>query len=109
MPTPASGADPSRRSHGGPETLRAEALPGGQATEIRARRQQQRALGRDSDRAMVEAGTDRFTGIRRATAPVANKHLSTERPNRFARLRSEINPNGRGERVTFLCYIAVPW
>lgn len=46
-----------------------EAVPSGQIEEIRAYLQQQRALGRDSFRAMVEAKTQRFAGVRPAHRP----------------------------------------
>lgn len=51
------------------QALLADALPDDQVTEIRAYLQQQRALGRDSFRAMVEARTARFAGIRPAHRP----------------------------------------
>jgi putative transposase len=51
------------------KVLLADALPDDQVTEIRAYLQQQRALGRDSFRAMVEARTARFAGIRPAHRP----------------------------------------
>jgi putative transposase len=51
------------------KALLADALPDDQVTEIRAYLQQQRALGRDSFRAMVEARTARFAGIRPAHRP----------------------------------------
>lgn len=50
-------------------TLLAQALPDEQVTEIRTFLQQQRALGGDSFRAMVEARTARFAGCRPAHRP----------------------------------------
>jgi putative transposase len=41
--------------------------------EIRIHLQQQRALGRDEFRAMVEAKTQRFAGIRAADRPARQK------------------------------------
>lgn len=49
--------------------LLAAALPDEEVTEIRAYLRQQRALGRDSFRALVEARTARFAGIRPAHRP----------------------------------------
>lgn len=46
-----------------------ETLPDELLQEIRAYLQQQRALGRDDFRAMVEARTQRFAGIRPAHRP----------------------------------------
>lgn len=51
------------------QALLADALPDDQVVEIRAYLQQQLALGRDSFRAMVEARTARFAGIRQAHRP----------------------------------------
>lgn len=46
-----------------------EALPNEQLAEIREYLQQQRAWGRDDFRAMVEAKTRRFAGVRPAHRP----------------------------------------
>ncbi|WP_028916660.1 hypothetical protein [Pseudoxanthomonas sp. J35] len=50
-------------------TLLDEALDEGTLAEIRAYLQQQRALGRDAFRVVVEARTRRFAGIRPAHRP----------------------------------------
>ena len=46
--------------------------------EIRAYLQQQRALGRDDFRAMVEAKTRRFAGIRPAHRPSKSPHYPSQ-------------------------------
>jgi putative transposase len=51
-----------------------EVLTDGMIQEIRAYLQQQRALGRDDFRAMVEAKTRRFAGIRPAHRPPKSPH-----------------------------------
>ncbi|MEZ0471530.1 transposase [Luteimonas salinilitoris] len=56
-----------RRSHW--RALLDEALPTDQLAEIRAYLQQQRALGRDDFKAMVEAKTRRFAAVRPAHRP----------------------------------------
>ena len=53
-----------------------EALPDETVQEIRIYLQQQRALGRDGFRSMVEAKTRRFAGTRPAHRPPKNPSLS---------------------------------
>jgi putative transposase len=50
-----------------------ETLSDDDLTAIRSYLQQQRTLGRDNFRAMVEAKTQRFVGIRPAHRPPRNK------------------------------------
>jgi putative transposase len=50
-----------------------ETLSDDDLTAIRSHLQQQRALGRDNFRAVVEAKTQRFVGIRPAHRPPCNK------------------------------------
>ena len=52
-----------------------EALPDETVQEIRLYLQQQRALGRDGFRSMVEAKTKRFAGTRPAHRPPKNPPL----------------------------------
>ena len=64
----ALGPEPEARSEAYRLLLR-EALPDDDLAAIRTYLQQQRALGRDDFRAMVEAKTQRFAGIRPAHRP----------------------------------------
>lgn len=62
------GSSPTER-HQAWRKILDEALPPEQLAEIRLYLQQQRALGRDAFKAMVEARTRRFAGIRPAHRP----------------------------------------
>ena len=64
----ALGSDPTERSNAY-RTLLDEALSDELLESIRLHLQQQRALGHDAFRAMVEAKTDRFAGVRPAHRP----------------------------------------
>ena len=56
--------------------LLAEALGTEDLAAIRAYLQQQRAYGRDAFRAMVEAKTQRFAGVRPAHRPAKTKSIT---------------------------------
>ena len=58
------------------QTIVREALPDDTVQEIRLYLQQQRALGRDDFRSMVEAKTRRFAGTRPAHRPPKRPPLS---------------------------------
>lgn len=62
------GSSPAHRATAYQDLL-ASGLPDDQLSEIRAHLQQQRALGPDSFRAMVETRTSRFAGVRPAHRP----------------------------------------
>ena len=62
--------------HAAYRALLTEALNDEDLAAIRAYLQQQRAYGRDDFRAMVEAKTKRFAGVRPAHRPVKSKSLS---------------------------------